>query len=769
MRNPIFHLIRTGLFLLLLTLSVPALAAEDYTNLQYAFGTQGIRVPDWNVPAKRNAEGTVVAILDSGVDYTHPDLQSVMWTDGLRYAQLRAFGGSQYGVSVAGEGQSSDNVMDVDGHGTHVAGIVGAAWNGFGISGGANGVRLMVVQTGAESDPRYDAVIRGLRYVLAARKAGVPVVAVNLSWGGSLREIEGGPELNDLVTQLGEAGVVTVFAAGNGGMSLDYSNQASLWLRSNPYVLVVGSSNRQRESDSTSHYSEKVVHVFAPGQDILSTVPLKWKGPAEDEGEGASEEGTGQAASGTAGQDPWRKDDPDRAYALMSGTSMATPSVASMLAVLALKYPGESADRLAARVVGTAVSVSALKGKCITGGIASLEAALSQQPVPVLQQAFCEGSRIQIRGHFFGTIAGVLQVADQAAQILTRGDREITAVAPAAFTGRECRVSIQRADGKSGSRIMDFTGTFGKLEAVVPEGMQDMAYIRVASLVAFQGKLYAAGNNEQDVQEGQSESRLYCIDPEAGRCRRVATYPTRITKLCVAGDQLVMLVDQTLCFLSADGQIRKRVDVSPYQPVMAAQAGHELVVLCTWNGAQKLCVFRDGRLSPLSDVGGICSELLLLADVTVSEDSAFFLYRNGGILQVSSDLKTSIRQMSTSGQTPLTLSMVNGIPWVGITNDNDVLTLCPAEQWTAEKSKGYLVSSELFLLPRSAVLGNYLYLIGLTPSLHTTLILRRIRIGEENPAGTEMPLTGEPARLPALATLLVLSLLALGIVYRSRR
>ena len=116
MRNPIFHLIRTGLFLLLLTLSVPALAAEDYTNLQYAFGTQGIRVPDWNVPAKRNAEGTVVAILDSGVDYTHPDLQSVMWTDGLRYAQLRAFGGSQYGVSVAGEGQSSDNVMDVDGH-----------------------------------------------------------------------------------------------------------------------------------------------------------------------------------------------------------------------------------------------------------------------------------------------------------------------------------------------------------------------------------------------------------------------------------------------------------------------------------------------------------------------------------------------------------------------------------------------------------------------------------------------------------------------------
>lgn len=170
MRNRLRFAAVAGLILFLLGWNLPGMVAEDYTGLQYAFGTQGIRVPAWNQPENRNAEGVVAAILDSGVDVNHPDLKEVMWKDGLKYPSLRALGGGMYGISVDEDAEDSTVVMDEAGHGTHVAGIVGAAWNGFGISGGANGVRLMAVQTGLGDNPRYEAVLRALKYVLSAKK-----------------------------------------------------------------------------------------------------------------------------------------------------------------------------------------------------------------------------------------------------------------------------------------------------------------------------------------------------------------------------------------------------------------------------------------------------------------------------------------------------------------------------------------------------------------------------------------------------------------------
>ena len=415
--------------------------------------------------------------------------------------------------------------------------------------------------------------------------------------------------------------------------------------------------------------------------------------------------------------------------------------------VLAKRFPEESADRLAARIVGTAVQVLSLQGKCISGGIASLQNALSQKPVPVPQQAFCDGQGIQVRGHFFGDKAGTLMIGGSAARILAWSDSEIMAVAPTSFNGRECMVSIQSSDGKNGSRILDFNVTFGKLEAAVPDGMRELTHLRIASLVPFQGKLYAAGNNSFDIGYYQQESRLYCIDPNAGTCRRVALFPYMISGMCAAEDYLVLLKDQTMIFLSSEGEIQRKTDVLPYQPLMSAQAGGELVVLCTLGSDTKLCVFQGGRLEPLYSVGGICSDSVDLADASSDGNMAYFLYRNGAVLQVSDDLKMSIRQLSTDGKTALTMEVADGVPWIGSTNDNDVLVLCPAENWTLNLSKGFYPSSEMFLLPRSAVLGEYLYLIGLTPSLESTLILRRVRICDGNPDTVQMPQTGDGAGL----------------------
>ena len=760
MRNRLRFAAAAGLILFLLGGSLPGMAAEDYTGWQYAFGTQGIRVPAWNQPENRNAEGVVAAVLDSGVDVNHPDLQEVMWKDGLMYPSLRALGGGMYGIRVDEDAEDSTNVMDQNGHGTHVAGIVGAAWNGFGISGGANGVRLMAVQTGLGDNPRYEAVLRALRYVLAAKKAGVPVAAVNLSWGGSLIEAGGGSELNDLVMQLGEAGIVTVVAAGNGGINLDFSNHTAVWLRTNPYVLVVGNATRQREASSESLYSERVVHVFAPGENILSTVPRAWQGL---DGDGEQGDETGYAMSGSGGENPWKRDDPDRAYYPLSGTSMATPAVTAMVAVLARKFPGESADRLAARVVGTAVQEPALQGKCITGGIASLDAALSREPLPVPQQALCEKNALRICGHFFGQETGMLRIDGHAAQVLTWSDREITAVVPPAFTGRDCPVSVRTKNGGTLTRIMDFTGSIGELEAVVPEGMRELNYIRSVSMVGLGGKLYVAGNNDNDSGTSRIEGRLYGIDPEAGSCRRLAVFPETVKNMCVFHDQLVLLADRTLYVVSADGRVRHQVNSEPYLPLMAAQAGRELVLLCTREGQAKLCVLREDGLEELGNIGGICQDANECTDAAVSDNTAYFLYRNGGILQVSADLTMTMRQLPVSQDVPLTLEIAGGIPWVGLSGEKETLTLCPANEWEISRSKGYIPSSELFLRPHTAVLGDYLYLLGLTPSLQWNLVLRRIRIGGEMSAPVPMPVTGDSDSGGFFPALLALFLSALGI------
>ena len=136
----------------------------------------------------------------------------------------------------------------------------------------------MAVQTGLGDNPRYEAVLRALKYVLSAKKTGVPVAAVNLSWGGSLVEASGGSELNDLVMQLGEAGIVTVVAAGNGGINLDFSNHTALWLRTNPYVLVVGNATRQREAVQAVSIQKEWFMSLPPGRTFFPPSPLSGRG-----------------------------------------------------------------------------------------------------------------------------------------------------------------------------------------------------------------------------------------------------------------------------------------------------------------------------------------------------------------------------------------------------------------------------------------------------------------------------------------------------------
>ena len=231
----------------------------------------------------------VVAVIDSGVDYTHQDLASNIWQNA---SEISGNGidddRNGYVDDVRGWDFASDdnNPMDENGHGTHVAGTIGAVGNnGIGVSGVAWGVKIMALKfMDASGSGSLSDAIQAIDY---ARNMGAKVI--NASWGG------GGfsAALQQAITRFQNAGGIFVAAAGN-----ESSNNATVAAYPANYsgVISVGASTRTDSLASFSNYGTNV-DVVAPGASILSTLP-------------------------------------GNRYGNLSGTSMASPHVAGALALL---------------------------------------------------------------------------------------------------------------------------------------------------------------------------------------------------------------------------------------------------------------------------------------------------------------------------------------------------------------------------------------------------------------------------------------------------
>ena len=264
--------------------------SSDLSGQQYmASAEYGIDDESWNTYDSEghptpgvDTQGTVVAVFDCGVDYEHEDLKNVMWNEGLNYSSLVEMGGGEYGICVSpvdsmGDPYKKSDPMDDEreGHGTHVAGIIAAEWNKIGVSGITCGTKIMAVKVSNDRGITSEAeLIEGYRYVIEAKKAGVNVVAINMSLGFP----SDGNALNAMATKAGELGIVTCIAASNSMRDLDPENGIAAALADNPYVLAVGASNAEGkpwadETGSGSNYGRRTVDVFAPGADIISTFP----------------------------------------------------------------------------------------------------------------------------------------------------------------------------------------------------------------------------------------------------------------------------------------------------------------------------------------------------------------------------------------------------------------------------------------------------------------------------------------------------------------
>ena len=271
-----------------------------------------------------SANNVVVGVIDSGIDYTHPDLAANIWTNpGEIPDNGEDDDGNGYVDDVHGYDFSDfdSDPMDVDGHGTHVAGTIGAVGdNNEGVVGVNWSPQLMAIKIFPNA---FDFnIIQAIEYTA---NMGVPIT--NNSWGG------GPPSqaLEDAIAYAGEAGQLFVAAAGN------YSNDnddfafypASYDLEN---ILSVAATDHNDELAYFSNYGATTVDLGAPGVDVYSTVPY---------GDG---------------------------YDFLSGTSMATPHVVGAASLLLSENPDLDAVQLKNQLMVSADPIPALDGLTVSGG-----------------------------------------------------------------------------------------------------------------------------------------------------------------------------------------------------------------------------------------------------------------------------------------------------------------------------------------------------------------------------------------------------------------
>ena len=223
----------------------------------------------WNVTT--GSSGVVVAVIDTGLDTTHPDLAGNLWVnsgeipgngiddDGNGYVD------DVHGINaMLGTGDPSDD----NGHGTHVAGTIGASGNnGVGVVGVNWNVRLLPCKFLNAGGMGYTSdAVTCLEYVRHLRDRGEPIVASNNSWGGT----EGSQALADAIDAQRE--ILFVAAAGNNLQDDDYIPfyPASYDL---PNIISVASTVSTDFLAGTTNFGSDSVQLAAPGEFILSTVP----------------------------------------------------------------------------------------------------------------------------------------------------------------------------------------------------------------------------------------------------------------------------------------------------------------------------------------------------------------------------------------------------------------------------------------------------------------------------------------------------------------
>lgn len=295
----------------------------------YNYGqTGGVANCDINMPQAwditTGSADVIVAVIDTGVDYTHPDLVSQMWTNPGEVANNgidddnNGYIDDIYGFNFA---QNTNNPFDENGHGTHCAGIIAAKGNNaVGTAGISWGAKIMACRfLGATGSGTVADAVEAINYAVAN---GARIL--NNSWGGTGYSAA----LEAAIQNAKNHEVLFVAAAGNSAKNNDVTpHYPSSYPISN--IIAVAATSHTDTLASFSCYGKQSVHIGAPGVSILSTVP--------------------------------------NGYASYSGTSMAAPQVSGAAALLISMNPSMSLLELKDRLLWTGDAAASLDQKTATG------------------------------------------------------------------------------------------------------------------------------------------------------------------------------------------------------------------------------------------------------------------------------------------------------------------------------------------------------------------------------------------------------------------
>lgn len=277
----------------------------------------------WDIQTGNNV---VVGVIDSGVDYNHPDLAANIWTNPGEIAgdgidnDSNGYVDDIHGYDFV---NNDGNPLDDNSHGTHVSGTIAAQGdNSTGVAGVNWSAKIMGLKFLDASGS--GSIFNAVKAVEYATQKGAKLT--NNSWGG------GGysQALYDAIAAAGTAGQLFIAAAANSASNND-SAPAYPATYNLDNIISVASTDRNDGLSSFSNYGATTVDLGAPGSSIYSTIP-----------------GGG--------------------YGFKNGTSMASPHVAGVASLIWSQYPDLTASEVKNKILGSVDAIAALAGKTVTGG-----------------------------------------------------------------------------------------------------------------------------------------------------------------------------------------------------------------------------------------------------------------------------------------------------------------------------------------------------------------------------------------------------------------
>ena len=306
----------------------------------------------WNLTT--GSASIVVGVVDTGVNYNHPDLAANIWSNPGGIGNAGCAAGTHGFNAITG----TCDPMDDHYHGTHVSGTIGAAGNNsVGVTGVNWTTSIMGLKFLSASGYGNTAdAIEAIDFAIQAKIAGVNVRVLSNSWGGGSFS----KALFDIINKANENDILFVAAAGNDSYSNDiYPHYPSSY--ATPNMISVAATDNRDALAYFSNYGATSVHLGAPGVSILSC---------------------------TLGS----------AYTSASGTSMATPHVAGVAALLLAHSPGLSTAQVKSAILNNVDPIDSLAGKTVTGGRLNAARALGLPASPDFELSVTPSSRTIVRG-----------------------------------------------------------------------------------------------------------------------------------------------------------------------------------------------------------------------------------------------------------------------------------------------------------------------------------------------------------------------------------